>query len=498
MEQLVVRRRAFLRTSAVLAGAALTGLPARAAGLNVRQEWADFKKGSHYASLLIAIKKMQANTNAADPGSWAYWANIHMNYCPHGLPYFLAWHRGYLYYFEQRLRTVCGDQQLVLPYWNYFANPNLPAEFTNASASNPLYTARVNTDVRQALDLTAFGPTVLQFPRGQSPAFEPILEDAPHNPIHNIIGGLMADMSSPLDPIFWLHHANIDRLWAAWTAAGGGRAMPANTTAYWSDNFTYASNLTLARSLPYSTRTSLNSYYANETMPTTLPALLQTGLDSAPAGIVREGMLQAGAAQEGAAQDRAAQDRAAPDRAIPAPTTAFSNTGARSIDAGTFATVGATRIGLDDQSVNVPMPVPSEHQTAVTRIARGLPSATVGVNVRFSALRLTLTGVEATRAGRAGGYYFNVWLTVAGVVPTAPGAGPARIKAGTLGAFQIAASSHHAPGTVYWDITPYLRDVAPADLATLTVWFERVNGDNSPRGAVIGVGEARLDLSSDA
>jgi hypothetical protein len=28
----------------------------------------------------------------------------------------------------------------------------------------------------------------------------------------------MVDMSSPNDPVFWLHHCNIDRLWAEWQA----------------------------------------------------------------------------------------------------------------------------------------------------------------------------------------------------------------------------------------------------------------------------------------
>jgi hypothetical protein len=30
------------------------------------------------------------------------------------------------------------------------------------------------------------------------------------------------------DPIFWLHHANIDRLWERWLQLGGGRANPVN------------------------------------------------------------------------------------------------------------------------------------------------------------------------------------------------------------------------------------------------------------------------------
>ena len=44
-----------------------------------------------------------------------------------------------------------------------------------------------------------------------------ILEGQPHNNVHNCISGLMEDMLSPVDPIFFLHHGNIDRLWDVWT-----------------------------------------------------------------------------------------------------------------------------------------------------------------------------------------------------------------------------------------------------------------------------------------
>jgi len=463
MNQLSRGRRAFLRTSAAFAGAAFTGIPARAAAMNVRPEWAEFRLGTHYAPLLSAIRKMKANTNAADPASWAYWTNAHINYCPHGVPYFLTWHRGYLYYFEQRLRAVCGDQQLVLPYWNYYANPQMPNEFLVPSPNNVLYVPRVNTNVQAALDWTAFGSSVLQFPRPGSPYFEPILEDGPHNPVHNIIGGAMSDMNSPDDPIFWLHHANIDRLWAAWVAAGAGRAMPAITSTYWSGTHTYASNLTMARTLTCNNRTSLNYYYSNETMPLAPAALTATA-------------------------------EAAPVVAAPPAPAAVAISRARSIGATTFAAVGASGIGLD-QSINIPLPVPSEHQGAITRIARGLPSVTLGRSEQFKSLRLSLNKVAATEAGMAGGYFYNVWLIVpgAGVTPWGPG----RIKAGTLGAFQIAASHHHTPGTITFDITAMLRDFTPADLSTLTVFFERIDGAVSPRGPVIAIGEARIDMSTD-
>lgn len=44
-----------------------------------------------------------------------------------------------------------------------------------------------------------------------------ILEGQPHNNVHNNIGGFMGDFLSPVDPLFFAHHANIDRLWDVWT-----------------------------------------------------------------------------------------------------------------------------------------------------------------------------------------------------------------------------------------------------------------------------------------
>lgn len=37
-----------------------------------------------------------------------------------------------------------------------------------------------------------------------------------HNKAHAWIGGSMLPMTSPNDPVFFLHHCNVDRLWAKW------------------------------------------------------------------------------------------------------------------------------------------------------------------------------------------------------------------------------------------------------------------------------------------
>jgi Common central domain of tyrosinase len=40
--------------------------------------------------------------------------------------------------------------------------------------------------------------------------------EALHGLVHNAVGGTMATASSPAEPLFWLHHAFVDRLWARW------------------------------------------------------------------------------------------------------------------------------------------------------------------------------------------------------------------------------------------------------------------------------------------
>ena len=57
----------------------------------------------------------------------------------------------------------------------------------------------------------------------------------PHGNVHIAVGGddgtgTMAGAASPADPIFWLPHANVDRVWAQWQGGGGGRPSNASET----------------------------------------------------------------------------------------------------------------------------------------------------------------------------------------------------------------------------------------------------------------------------
>ncbi|EQB56150.1 monooxygenase [Colletotrichum gloeosporioides Cg-14] len=43
-----------------------------------------------------------------------------------------------------------------------------------------------------------------------------MLEGLPHAQVHSIIYGDMGPATSPNEPLFFLHHANVDRVWAKW------------------------------------------------------------------------------------------------------------------------------------------------------------------------------------------------------------------------------------------------------------------------------------------
>ena len=66
------------------------------------------------------------------------------------------------------------------------------------------------------------------------------LESTPHDDVHVGVGGLMGSVStSAQDPLFYLHHCNMDRLWNTWLAQGGGRHNPLSDTAWKNDKFTF-------------------------------------------------------------------------------------------------------------------------------------------------------------------------------------------------------------------------------------------------------------------
>lgn len=479
MSALLISRRKFIRTSA--SAFALLAVPAIGSGqtaTRTRLEWQQFKNTRQYTSFLNAVRTMKANTNSGSPSSWAYWTNVHVNYCPHDIAYFLAWHRGYLYYFEQQLRTVSGDSTLTLPYWNYYRYPSMPAEFTDP-ANKPLYVPRAGTNVYRALTLSPFASSVWNFQRGTTNAFEPQFESAPHNPVHNLIGNVMATMRSPNDPIFYLHHANVDRLWHAW-ALPDGKGIPytsnpynsATSSAYWAGSFTYSSSLTLPRYRSYYPGW-LGYDYADNTKPTSLPPSARANPES-PIRLV--------------------QAQVAPILTRPAAVN-FPATAARAISATSRSLGGVSGVILTESSVSSRLPLTASAlqslQDAVS-VAISPPPQLAADAVQ--SVKVVLDSLQLLGAGVNGGYFYNVYLNL----PATGDAGDAhRYFLGTAGPFEIAAASHHGPALLEYPATEVLSHFSADELRDVTLSFVRVSGENPVPGAVIRIGEVRIEVSTE-
>jgi tyrosinase len=173
---------------------------------------------------------------------------VAFNICQHHNDLFLPWHRGYLYHFELALQDI--DPQLTLPWWNWIDEPGLPAAYNdpqvggkaNVLAGAPIRPTGVQAQPdwprhtnRDPGAAQAQGPAPLPPPLrtatigGQQVNLYDWMMKSPsysefeqrcwrlHDNIHVWVGGTMSDQNwAAYDPIFWAHHAMVDRLWRIW------------------------------------------------------------------------------------------------------------------------------------------------------------------------------------------------------------------------------------------------------------------------------------------
>jgi hypothetical protein len=154
--------------------------------------------------------------------------NINFNTGIHWGPDFLPWHRDFLRKLELEMQNF--DPSVNLPYWDWTKNNSRNLEIepwlsflggransggmfdhwdyqrNNSSGPFPLPTlSKIITELEANSFLNyrkieGFNDGIL----------------GSHVPGHTWVGGSMATGRSPADPIFYLHHCNIDRLWSVW------------------------------------------------------------------------------------------------------------------------------------------------------------------------------------------------------------------------------------------------------------------------------------------
>ncbi|WP_158880380.1 tyrosinase MelC2 [Amycolatopsis anabasis] len=176
----------------------------------------------------------------------------------HRAPSFLPWHRQFLLEFERELQAI--DPSVSLPYWDWTADRTttsslFAADFlggdgrsqdlrvltgpfagedrwplTARTSSQPFLKRRfggrsgeqlpTRAQVDRALAIEVYDQT--PWNSASAGGFRNTLEGwvgpGLHNQVHRWIGGDMGGGASPNDPVFWLHHCFIDKLWADWQA----------------------------------------------------------------------------------------------------------------------------------------------------------------------------------------------------------------------------------------------------------------------------------------
>ena len=170
----------------------------------------------------------------------------------HRAPGFLPWHRTYLLDLERELQAI--DPSVALPYWRFDQPaPNLfTLDFVGVSGANGTVQFSNNnplqfwtTDNVQGVNrrpLNNWNPATQPAPiviteaqtlalGVQYPAFR-TMEGNPHGQTHLSFGGSISSISTAAkDPLFFLLHCNVDRLWAKWQRQNG-RFNPAQAASY--------------------------------------------------------------------------------------------------------------------------------------------------------------------------------------------------------------------------------------------------------------------------
>ena len=204
------------------------------------------------AAQLVAIYGQNPSPNKAL--ATQVWSTCQAHFTPANERFFLPWHRMYVVFLEKICQKVLNDNTFALPYWNY-SSPNaagIPQGFRlqNSPLNNSLFRPNRNPGVNNGNAIASPGalnaqPALTQanyLPTSQAVrGFNETLDFGLHGNVHVGVGNQTNMGQVPFaanDPIFWMHHCNIDRLWASWNRCG--RKNPTNDPSWMTKTFTFA------------------------------------------------------------------------------------------------------------------------------------------------------------------------------------------------------------------------------------------------------------------
>jgi len=152
-------------------------------------------------------------------------------------PAFAPWHRAFILDLERQLQII--DPSVTIPYWRFdepapnVFSPNFMGGVSNTgapsfSAGNPLalwHIENMSGIIRDPIFAPNEDPDIIsEFATltvsDQYDAFNAALESGPHNRAHGLSAGptgwIGTIPTAVRDPLFFLLHSNVDRLWAKW------------------------------------------------------------------------------------------------------------------------------------------------------------------------------------------------------------------------------------------------------------------------------------------
>lgn len=137
--------------------------------------------------------------------------------------WFFSWHRAFLLEYERAMRTISGKQYLSLPYWDgrtdrdRFSSTFWHNDFLAQSKLNWSFTRNFqNSSVLGTTSQISNVLNISTFFDGSTSSFSRQLEGIHHDVGHLWINGTMNTTRSPSDPVFFLHHTMVDKLWDDW------------------------------------------------------------------------------------------------------------------------------------------------------------------------------------------------------------------------------------------------------------------------------------------
>lgn len=194
-----------------------------------------------------AIRESVALKDKRSYEYFAGWHGVPLGWCQHHDPLFLPWHRAYLYWLELALQSQVPG--VTLPWWDTSTAAAIPESYSIAQADGgenilakapinvfgaahqsgwPTETSRSPGEVRQS-PAPPFAQEWANAMKADNYTDFSRLIWSLHDSVHVWVGGTMGQLDwAAFDPLFFAHHANIDRAWRIWQSAHPGGTPPAD------------------------------------------------------------------------------------------------------------------------------------------------------------------------------------------------------------------------------------------------------------------------------